>query len=81
MPGSIGAQQPQHVRKGKRMAGHMGNERVTVKNLTIMTVQPDTMRLTIKGAIPGVRGTTVLVVSAKNPRARIAVVSTSKKKK
>lgn len=77
MPGSIGAQQPQRVRKGKRMAGHMGNERVTVKNITVMSVSPEAERLTVKGAVPGVRGTTVLVMSAKNPRK--GVVSTRKK--
>lgn len=68
MPGSIGAQQPQRVRKGKRMAGRMGNQRVTTKNLTIVTVDPATNRLSVKGAVPGSRGATVLLQAARTPK-------------
>jgi large subunit ribosomal protein L3 len=56
-PGSIGATTPQHVLKGKRMAGRMGGERVTVKNLKIMEVDAENNVLAVKGAIPGRRGT------------------------
>lgn len=53
-PGSIGASSfPSRVWKGKGMAGHMGNERVTVKNLTIVDVIPEQNLLLIKGAVPG----------------------------
>jgi large subunit ribosomal protein L3 len=53
MPGSIGAQGPQHVFKGTRMAGRMGNDQVTVANLEIIDIDLDKNLLYIKGAIPG----------------------------
>jgi large subunit ribosomal protein L3 len=53
-PGSIGASSyPSRVWRGKKMAGHMGHERVTVRNLRIVEVRPDQNLLLIKGAIPG----------------------------
>lgn len=53
-PGSIGASSfPSRVWRGQRMAGHMGNRRCTVKNLTIVDVIPEQNILLIKGAIPG----------------------------
>jgi len=53
-PGSIGASSyPSRVWKGLGMAGHMGNERVTIKNLTIVDVVPEQNLLLIKGAVPG----------------------------
>ena len=55
-PGSIGATTPQHVLKGKRMAGRMGGDRVTVKNLEIVEVDAMNNLLAIKGAVPGRRG-------------------------
>ena len=55
MPGSIGAQGVGKVLKGYRMAGHMGNDRVTVKNLEIIEVDKEKNILAIKGAIPGAR--------------------------
>jgi large subunit ribosomal protein L3 len=60
-PGSIGATGPQRVFKGKRMAGRMGGERVTVKNLKVLQVDKDNGLLLISGAIPGRRGTLVEV--------------------
>ncbi len=54
MPGSIGAGGPQHVFKGRRMAGRMGNETVTVKNLQVVEVR-DKGILALKGAVPGAR--------------------------
>ena len=61
MPGSIGATGPQRVFKGKRMAGHMGSEQVTVTNLEIVAVDPATNELLIKGAIPGPTGSFVII--------------------
>jgi len=61
MPGSIGATAPQRVFKGKRMAGHMGDERVTVKNLEIVDIKPEDNELLIKGAVPGARGGLLLI--------------------
>ncbi|MCS7215030.1 MAG: 50S ribosomal protein L3 [Thermodesulfovibrio sp.] len=53
-PGSIGSSSfPSRVWKGKRMAGHMGNERVTVRNLKIVDVIPEQNILLVKGAVPG----------------------------
>lgn len=60
-PGSIGATGPARVFKGTKMAGRMGGERVTVKNLTVLQVNPEENLLLIKGAVPGRRGTLVEV--------------------
>ncbi|MBI1908461.1 50S ribosomal protein L3 [Candidatus Uhrbacteria bacterium] len=61
--GSIGAGGIQRVFKGLRMAGRMGNNRVTVKNLTVMAVDPERNILAIKGAIPGARGSQVTILA------------------
>ena len=56
-PGSIGASSyPSRVWKGQRMAGHMGNEKVTVKNLRIVSVEPEHNLLLLRGAVPGKPG-------------------------
>jgi large subunit ribosomal protein L3 len=60
-PGSIGSRFPQHVRKGKRMAGRMGQDKVTVKNLTIVAVDAKSNVVAVKGAVPGPRGSLVLI--------------------
>lgn len=60
-PGSIGAQQPQHVIKGKRMAGRMGGERSTVKNIKIVHIDNEKNILAVLGAVPGVVGRIVEV--------------------
>jgi large subunit ribosomal protein L3 len=52
-PGSIGAGYPQHVFKGQKMAGHMGNTQVTTKNLSIALVDAKKNLIGIKGAVPG----------------------------
>ena len=55
-PGSIGAgTDPGRVLKGQRMAGHMGNQRVTVKRLEVVRADPDSNLLLVKGAVPGAR--------------------------
>lgn len=61
MPGSIGATFPQHVPKGMRMAGRMGAERVTVKNLEVVEVIPEKNLLLIEGAVPGAPKSLVLI--------------------
>lgn len=53
MPGSIGPKGPAHVFKGTRMAGRMGNERVTVKNLTIVKIDEENNIIYVAGAVPG----------------------------
>ena len=55
MPGAIGSGGIQRVFKGLRMAGRMGGERITVKNLEIIEVHPEVNELYIKGAVPGGR--------------------------
>lgn len=54
--GSIGSAFPQHVLKGKKMAGRMGSDKVTVKNLTVVWTDKEKHLLAIKGAVPGRRG-------------------------
>ena len=52
-PGSIGSMYPQKIFKGKRMAGHMGAEQVTVKNLVVAYVSVADNLIGVKGAVPG----------------------------
>ena len=66
-PGGIGASAfPSRVLKGLRGAGHMGAERVTVKNLTVVRVDAENNTLLLRGAVPG--GTTGLLVIRKGSR-------------
>lgn len=60
-PGSIGSMYPQKVFKGKRMAGRMGADRVTVKNLVVALVDAERNLLAVKGAIPGPRRGLVMI--------------------
>ena len=61
-PGSIGqCQTPGRVFKGKKMAGHMGDERVTTQNLEVVRVDAERNLLLIKGAVPGAAGGAVMV--------------------
>ena len=56
-PGSIGATTfPGRVLKGKRMAGHMGNRRVTARNLEVIQADPERNLLLVKGTVPGANG-------------------------
>lgn len=52
-PGSIGAQQPQRVVKGRRMAGHLGFDQVTTKNLEIIQIDLEHSIIFLRGAVPG----------------------------
>lgn len=64
-PGSIGgAATPGRVFKGQRMAGRMGNDRVTVQNLVVQAVDAEKGLLLVKGAVPGGRGRLVFVRNA-----------------
>lgn len=62
MPGSIGAGGPQHVFKGRRMAGRMGNETVTVQNLQVIELR-DNGVIALKGAVPGARNAVIEIRS------------------
>jgi large subunit ribosomal protein L3 len=61
MPGSIGSRRQGPVQKGKRMAGHMGDARVTVKNLEVVSVDAERKILAIRGAVPGARGSWLMI--------------------
>jgi len=64
-PGSIGlGQNPGHVFKGKKMAGHMGNARTTNQNLEVVRVDAERNLLLVKGAVPGAKGGNLLVSPA-----------------
>lgn len=61
-PGSIGSTStPGRVHKGLRMAGRMGNERVTAQNLEVVVVDPERNLLAVKGSVPGAKGGLVLI--------------------
>jgi len=61
-PGSIGmAQDPGRVFPGKRMAGHLGDVQVTTQSLTVVRVDAERQLLLIKGAVPGAKGSDVVV--------------------
>jgi large subunit ribosomal protein L3 len=69
-PGSIGAgTDPGHVWKGTRMAGRMGNKRVTVQNLQVVEVLADRHLLLVRGSVPGAKNSLVMVRRAvKSPQ-------------
>jgi len=61
-PGSIGSgTTPGRVFKGTRMAGHMGDERVTVQNLEVIRVDPERNLIALRGAVPGPRGGLIMI--------------------
>ena len=61
-PGSIGAgSTPGHVLKGMKMAGHMGNARVTIRKLEVIQADPGRNLLLVKGALPGARNSLVMI--------------------
>ena len=65
-PGSIGAgTTPGRVIKGKRMAGNMGNERVTITKLTVVRIDSENNLLLIKGSVPGPEGKLVTIVPSR----------------
>ncbi|MDQ5976665.1 MAG: large subunit ribosomal protein [Patescibacteria group bacterium] len=64
-PGSIGSTFPEHVVKGRRMAGRMGGDNCTVRNLTISYIDAEKGLIGVRGAVPGVNGRIVEVMSLK----------------
>ncbi len=62
--GSVGATDPARVFPGKRMPGHMGFVRISVRNLKIVKIDPENNLIAIKGAIPGARGTLLEITSS-----------------
>jgi len=66
--GSVGASSsPSHVWKGQRMAGHMGHEKVTIRNLEVVRLEPERHLMLVKGAVAGSKGGYVLVRKAVAP--------------
>ena len=64
-PGSIGpGTTPGRVYKGLKMAGHMGDERVTIKKVRVVRTDPDRNLLLVQGSLPGARGSLILVKKA-----------------
>ncbi len=63
--GSLGAcSDPSRVYKGKKLAGHLGHERVTIQNLDIVKVDAENNLIAIRGAIPGPKGGTVIITDS-----------------
>lgn len=65
-PGSIGmCATPARVLKGKKMAGRMGNDRVTVQNLRLVVVDAENDLIAVKGSVPGAKGSIVMIKPAR----------------
>ena len=79
--GSIGQRYPQHVNKGHRMAGHMGTQNVTVKNLQVVDMDAEKGILMISGAIPGANGGMIRITSTGTVKPIVKVVAETDKKK
>ena len=63
--GSMGAcSDPSRVFKGKKMAGHLGSERVTIQNLDVVKVDAENNLIAVKGAVPGAKGGIVVITDA-----------------
>lgn len=61
-PMSIGDTNPNRVIKGKKMPGHLGNERVKVKNLEIVKINKENNLILVKGAVPGAKGRVLRII-------------------
>ena len=60
-PGSIGSMYPQHIFKGTRMAGHLGHDQVTIRNLKIALVDLEKSVIGVTGAVPGPKKSIVII--------------------
>jgi large subunit ribosomal protein L3 len=60
-PGSIGGQTPGRVLKGKKMAGRLGNAKITLKGVKIVGVNPESKELMVSGPVPGARNSKVSI--------------------
>ena len=63
-PGSMGTMLPMHVLKGKKLAGHMGHETVTIQNLEIIEVSTKDNYILVSGSVPGPKNSLVLIRDA-----------------
>lgn len=64
-PGSIGSTAPQRVVPGRKMAGRMGTDQITVKNITVASVNKDENTIMLMGAVPGGRNALVKIIKMK----------------
>ena len=72
-PGSIGqSSYPSRVLKGMRAPGHMGSDRVTVRNLRVIQVDAENHQMVVRGAVPGAPGGYVVIRRAIAPRREVA---------
>jgi len=62
-PGSIGSVFPMRVLKGKRMAGRMGYDQITLRGIKVVNVIPENNTIVLKGAVPGRKGTWIKLMS------------------
>lgn len=63
--GSMGAaSDPSKIPKGKKMPGHMGNQKITVQNLTVVRVDAEKNIIAVKGAVPGPKGSIVTIINS-----------------
>lgn len=69
-PGSIGSTAPQRVFPGRRMAGHMGTDRVTLKNVEVIQIDKEKNQLFLKGAVPGAIGGLVEIRTMANAKSK-----------
>ena len=68
-PGGIGASSfPSRVWKGQHFPGHMGNERVTAKNLRVVKIDPDENLMLVRGSVPGPAGSYILIRKARKAK-------------
>lgn len=68
-PGSLGAKGPARVFKGRKLPGRAGGERVTVQNLKVVRVDPEHNLLLVKGSVPGIRNSLLIIRQAVKGRA------------
>ena len=74
--GSTGqCQDPGRTFKGKKMAGHMGNSRITIHNLEVIEIKNEDGLILIKGAVPGSKGTLLIIRDAIKPKSLMAKVT------
>lgn len=63
-PGSLASRDAARVFPGRKMPGHLGNERVTIRNLRVVGVDPDKNLLLVHGGVPGTRGSLLMIKEA-----------------
>lgn len=78
MPGSIASKRQGAVRKGTRMAGRMGTDRITIKNLEIVRVDAEKNMLYVKGALPGARHSLIMLIGPGDMQPAVNILASAK---